>query len=449
MSYPLRFLVGCVLSIFAIDLSAAREASLPPLDCVHKLREARIVNLRGDSTTSLELMMEAVEQYPNELVPLLALWEHHQTERLSPKEAQRLRGLLTDRLSNPDSSLPPSMLRYLVENPSAEIEELELILHAAVQRLETLQKDTRLLEIVALLQRRLGRVEESRETLGRLLAVAPTTTTRWHCVALDQELEHWTEAAANLRVLVEQDDLPYIRLSYIEALGKAGMYDELVRQFETLDEPGLARDVTYQTTYRSLLVQVAWDLRDAGKPVQAETVFRRLLAIDPADAAARAAILHLYSSEEDRRRHEASLKQQWDEESDPVRLLEEGATLLASGDAAAAFDLLNRASQSLPDDEVAWFNLGLCAIRLEKWEHAAVALEHAIRISPDRAELHLNRGIALQQLDRCPDAIESLNRALELDSSLAQSHYYLYVCHTALNDLPSANEHRKLYDASR
>jgi len=222
-----------------------------------------------------------------------------------------------------------------------------------------------------------------------------------------------------------------------------------VRQFETLDEPGLARDVTYQTTYRSLLVQVAWDLRDAGKPVQAETVFRRLLAIDPADAAARAAILHLYSSEEDRRRHEASLKQQWDEESDPVRLLEEGATLLASGDAAAAFDLLNRASQSLPDDEVAWFNLGLCAIRLEKWEHAAVALEHAIRISPDRAELHLNRGIALQQLDRCPDAIESLNRALELDSSLAQSHYYLYVCHTALNDLPSANEHRKLYDASR
>ena len=103
----------------------------------------------------------------------------------------------------------------------------------------------------------------------------------------------------------------------------------------------------------------------------------------------------------------------------------------------------------MPDDEIAWFNLGLCAVRLEKWEAAATALGHAIRINPDRAELHLNRGIALQQLGDYPDAIASLNRALELDSSLEQSHYYLYLCYTALNDLPSANEHRKLYDASR
>jgi tetratricopeptide (TPR) repeat protein len=424
-------------------------SSLPPEELVIGLRAARLELMRGDRDEALRLLRELAETHPETLVPIMALWDYHRKYELPPDEVRRLRELLTRRLGDVTSPLPPGTLQYLVENPDAGEEEISLILDAARRRLAAEEiPDPQLLEAVGVLQARVGMFEEARAAFARAHELRPRSELLWRLFLLDRRLEHWEDAAVSLeRLRGASDAAVVLRLAYVEVLAKLGRHEELANELAAMD---FRRDPkVFGNPYTELLLRSAWDLRDAGKDKEAEGLFRQLIELEPDNRSARLAILYFYSSDEERRAHEEAVRLNREQEDDPTTLAQEGADLLAAGNAAGAFDLLERASRASPDSELIWFNLGLAATRLERWGVAEKSYARAAAINPSRVESVLQHGIALQKLERCKEAVTELERALDLDSALTQSHYYLYVCYTELGDQEAAGEHLRLYNDSR
>lgn len=436
-------------ALFLGCLAMVQAADLPPADCVRLLRRARIEQMSQDPARALVTLREAVEAFPDELIPLSALLEHHLRYGAEGNEVTKLRELLAARLADAQRQVPTGTLQYLMRAPAAEADDLALVLGAVMRRLESAPDDLDLLKAKAVLHERLGQVDEAHGTLRRMLEIRATPELHARCLAADRESESWDEAVSHLRELVRMDpESPYLRMSYVEALAKVGAYDELVQQLDRLVGRLDVLDLEARSTLRDVLLQAAWNLRDLGADDKAEAVFRRLLSVNPDDAAARQAVLYLYSDEEERRAHEASLKLKWEGETDPQSLLSEGTRLFISGDVAAAFAMLQRAAAALPDSEIASFNCGLAAMRLERWSEAADAFERAITLNPGRADSLLNRGIALVHLERWADAIGPLDRALALQADPIQAHYHLYQCHQALGNLEQAQAHLARYNAA-
>lgn len=160
-------------------------------------------------------------------------------------------------------------------------------------------------------------------------------------------------------------------------------------------------------------------------------------------------LLHLYATEEERGEYAAAVSESWEEEVDPQKLLDEGTQRLAAGDAEGALDLLARAAPRFPNLEAPWFNLGMAAYRLERWEQAAKALGRAVELNPERAAAHFFRGVSLMHLERCGEAVDALERGVGLDPERTASHYYLMHCYRDLGRAEDAERHRRLYEATR
>jgi len=410
------------------------------------VREARIAEMHGNSEGARKLLELATQDYPDEIGPLIALVRHHQEHKTAPEDLVGLRGLLIQRLADPEHPVPPGTLDYLVYQAGVGEEEAHAILGTVNAQLASRPDDYRLLEAAGSLQERLQLTEEAHATLRKMLELKPDGMALWSCLALDREEENWSEAAAHFKAIVEREPAPMFRMGYIEMLGKLGDYEKIVAELDNLDISTASSSGMFRQNLSALLAQVAWDLRDLGSADRAEAMFRRILEVDSKNHDVRRTILYLYSSAEERAAHEAQLNQRLEEESDPYRLLEQGAARLASHDFVGALDLLQRAASALPDSEVAWFNLGVAASRMENWEAAAEALGHAVTLNPERAEGWLNRGIALQNLKRCNEAIPVLEGALARQAGLGQAHYYLYVCHRNLGDEAAANSHLADYN---
>jgi tetratricopeptide (TPR) repeat protein len=432
---------------------AAAEEVLPPLALVREVREARIALRRGEREEGLRRLRAAAEAHPRHVIPLAALLNLHREHPLPEDEAARLRGLLRTRLRDPDAALPRGTLDYLLFDPDASTEELELLLDAAERRLAAAaEPDPELLRTVATALARLERPEEVRTVLGRLLEVEPDWEVRWQAAMLDLNLRRWEDAAAGLERLMagaDDGDAPLLRLMYMKALAALGRFEELTRQIEHFEGQTDPYAAVVRSSLPDLLLEVAWALRDDGRPDDAEAVFERIIELVPDHVPARKALLHLYSDDAERAQHEQAIAATQQDADAPDQLAQEAATLLATGDAAGALPLLERVTAELPDSEVAWFNLGLAALQLERWEAAEAAFARATELNPRRGESRLHRGAALQRLGRCREALGELELALELRPDLAQAHYYLYACHKELGNGRAAAEHRSAYNESR
>ena len=432
------------------ELPAERE-TLPPVECVRLLREARILEMSGQPAAARERLDRAIEAYPEELMTLMALVDNYVRNDAAGVELTRLRGILTERLANPEQPVPRGTLDYLGRSPDTGDQELAFILVAVDQRLAASPDDFDLLRARADLQQRLDREADAHATLLRMIAVRPMPELLFRAVAYEREHDDWTNAVVHLRALIEGGaPSKYMDLVYIEALGRAGMYDEVLERLGSLEADLTRRDSLMRESVADLLTRIAWGLRDLGRADQAEVIFRRVLDGDPHNAAVRQTLLHLYGTTDERLAHRATLDAEWAAEDDPHLLLDEGAKLLASGDAEGAFALLQRAADGLPDHEPANFNLGLAALRLERWDVAERAFEHALKQNSGRAESRLNRGIALQSLQRFDEAIAELQQALAVQPDLFQAHYYLYESYRQLGDTVRSVEHLQKYqDATK
>ena len=434
-------------------------APLPPEDLVRLLRGVRIALDAGRTAEAVAEVRRAADAYPKEIAPLLTLWEYDQRFGLPETDAEKFRELLVARVADPSSQLPPGTLTHLVWRRGATLDELGRLEPALRARAVGRPDDVELLRELSTVQLRLDRPVEARDTLGRVLALAPDPRVVRECVSLDVRLERWESAERLLAGLPTAERDFVVDLWSVRVLSELGRIDALVSLLETLaarrelesrsSRPGATPRRGPLDEAWDQVLEAAWSLRDQGQDAEAERLFRRVLAARPDRTEAQQAVLQLYATEDEARARDAAEETRREGIEGGDALLQEGTKLLAAGDVEGALPLLERASAALPESEIAWFNLGLAAVRLERWDTAQGALSRAVRLNPARAEGALYLGVALRGLGRCGDAIRELDRSLTLAPELSAAHYYLFECHKALGHTAETLRHRTLYEQSR
>ena len=123
---------------------------------------------------------------------------------------------------------------------------------------------------------------------------------------------------------------------------------------------------------------------------------------------------------------------------------ERGLTL-ESSDAAAAEAAYRQALALAPDFEAAYLNLGAMLSDAGRYAELAALSDAAVLHCPASSLIHFNRAVALDHLERVPEAAASYEQSLRLDSTLADAHYNLGRLHEVLGDKRGALRHFNAY----
>ena len=139
-----------------------------------------------------------------------------------------------------------------------------------------------------------------------------------------------------------------------------------------------------------------------------------------------------------------------------TKLDQEQKTILFANILGVAFDTLknyHRAKEYYeeairidPDYADAHFNKGLALSALGQKEEAIKCYDEAIRIDPDDASVYYNKGLALSDLGQNEKAIKCYSEAIRIDPDYANAYYNKAV---ALSDLGRNEEAVKCYDEAR
>ena len=92
-----------------------------------------------------------------------------------------------------------------------------------------------------------------------------------------------------------------------------------------------------------------------------------------------------------------------------------GIIAAQSNRAQEAEELFGRAVAVNPRDVLTHINRGLALQELQRLDGALASYERAIKLNPDYPDAHFNRGSALQELGRLDEALASYERAIWLD----------------------------------
>jgi tetratricopeptide (TPR) repeat protein len=123
---------------------------------------------------------------------------------------------------------------------------------------------------------------------------------------------------------------------------------------------------------------------------------------------------------------------------------ERGLALEAT-DPAAAEAAYRQALALAPDLEEAWLNLGAMLSDAGRFAALAALSDDAVRHCPTSPLIHFNRGVALDHLERLPEAMASYEQSLALDPTLADAHYNLGRLREQLGDKRGALRHFSAY----
>ena len=433
--------LGPTLLVAVLLLRAVSAAAeLPAAGCVRMLREARIAAEQGNPARELELLRRAAKDYPKEILPALALVEYPDRAQLEAGELQNARALVLDRLADPNAVIPNSALKRIAEDPSASQSDRAALKRGLEARLSRTPSDPELLEALGLVLARLPDREAERAVLARLDAVRPSAAIGWRRARLAEELGRREEALEIYRgIRSRYGDSPALAEKIGLSLVALGRFDEARQEAATLGAGSAGKEAAAR-----LSLALAWALWDAGRDLDAQAAFREAARANPDDDEAADALRLLYATPDERKAAVAADAERFARVTDPHVLFEAGTTRLLAGDASAAAGLLRRAVAAAPDHEMAWFNLGVAAFHLERWDEARKAFESASALNSGRAESFLYLGEALLKLDRCGEAVAALKRALSLRSDLPGAHASLSDCYRRMGRTEDAEAELKL-----
>jgi Flp pilus assembly protein TadD len=106
--------------------------------------------------------------------------------------------------------------------------------------------------------------------------------------------------------------------------------------------------------------------------------------------------------------------------------------LIRSGEADAAFAILNRHLQAEPRDWYALYMSGVALRALGRVDEAVARLTQATSVKSDEAPVHLALGIALQLSGRLNEAVRSLSVAIQLNPDLYEAYNSLGITYKKL-----------------
>lgn len=118
---------------------------------------------------------------------------------------------------------------------------------------------------------------------------------------------------------------------------------------------------------------------------------------------------------------------------------------LEATDPAAAEAAYRQAMTLAPELEAAYLNLGAMFSDAGRFADLAMLCDIAVKHCPESALIHFNRGVALDHLERLPEAMASYERSLALDPTLADAHYNLGRLREQLGDPHGALRHFSAY----
>lgn len=121
------------------------------------------------------------------------------------------------------------------------------------------------------------------------------------------------------------------------------------------------------------------------------------------------------------------------------------AVALENSDAVAAEAAYRQALALEPDLEAAYLNLGAMFCTAGRFAELATLSDEAVAHCPTSSLVHFNRGVALDHLERLPEAMASYEKSLALDPTLADAHYNLGRLQEQIGDERSALRHFSAY----
>ena len=448
-STPSRIVLLTTLCLSLI-CSASWAADLPDYELVLRLRQARIDELADNVDAARAMLLDTSRSNPDSLVVAAALFSFSSRHPLSEEENRALLDTVIRAINDLERQIPIGTLRYVILNAGIDPPAVRAMLPALLLRGQQDGVQKSFLDIVATAQLRVEDLEGAAETLRRRLKLEGNSRARTELIVVERTLENWASVE---RLLSENiaagDNSPYLQMARAESLAKNGDYEALSEVVDALIEQGEEASVAVREGLHSLLVELAWEARDAAKDDIAEQLFRRALKLAPHDTDTQSVVLYLYSNDDERAQHHAALRDTFQEEDDAAVLYRKGSELLAANQHELAADLLERSARAEPDFEPTWYNLGLAAYNLERWELAEEAYAAASQLNPSRLESRLYLGIAIARQDKWEQSIPLLEQILVEDPTENAAHYWLYVCHTKLGHVAESSHYLKLYEKNR
>lgn len=244
-----------------------------------------------------------------------------------------------------------------------------------------------------------------------------------------------------------------IFLEAAQASAEAGQWPEALAFYRQAAKESADVDI-YQQHLGKAYATVARMTQDAGEQdalFQAGSqAFQQAAALNPADAAHRFNLAHLYllwgqaTSDAARRAtlldQAANLYQQAASEMprDPRMWVEWGQVLQAQGDADAALEKFGAALQLDPRDAQAYFQMGISYHRSGKTEEAMQMYQRAIELQPDRPEAYRALADVYREQGRLVEAVTAQQRAAELQPTDYTIHQNLALLYRDLGQIQNA-----------
>jgi protein O-GlcNAc transferase len=161
----------------------------------------------------------------------------------------------------------------------------------------------------------------------------------------------------------------------------------------------------------------------AGKPAEAENLYRRVLDVDAEQYPALMMLGILYAERGSYTEAERALREATRlNPNDPRGHFTYGNVLLALERYDEAFTAFGKALKLNPEFAEAHLNCGNILMLRKTWVEAIACFDAAISINPTYAEAHCNRGHALEEAKHFDEALASFDAALDINPQNGEFH---------------------------